>query len=110
MGNIVIFDAADQPVEVRLEGETAWLTQAQMAALFAVTPQNVTMHLRRIYEEQEITECATCKDFLQVQTEGGREVKRKRKLYNLDAIISVGYRVNSRRATQFRIWATNTLE
>ena len=80
-----------------------------MADLFAVTSQNVTMHLKNIYQEQELAEEATCKDFLQVQTEGGREVKRKRKHYNLDAIISVGYRVNSGRATQFRIWATRTL-
>lgn len=109
MSNIVIFESGDQPVQVRLEGETVWLTQAQVAELFAVTPQNVTMHLKNIYQEQELAEDATCKDFLQVQSEGGREVKRKRKHYNLDAIISVGYRVNSRRATQFRIWATRTL-
>jgi len=109
MNNIVIFESGDQPVQVRLEGETVWLTQAQLAELFAVTPQNVTMHLKKVYEEQELEEEATCKDFLQVQTEGGRQVKRKRKHYNLDAIISVGYRVNSRRATQFRIWATRTL-
>jgi prophage maintenance system killer protein len=109
MSNIVIFESGDQPVQVRLEGETVWLTQAQVAELFEVTPQSVTMHLKNIYEEQELTEKATCKDFLQVQAEGGREVKRKRKHYNLDAIISVGYRVNSQRATRFRIWATNTL-
>ena len=109
MNDIVIFESGDQPVQVRLEGETVWLTQAQVAELFAVTPQNVTMHLKNIYQEQELAEDATCKDFLQVQSEGGREVKRKRKHYNLDAIISVGYRVNSRRATQFRIWATRTL-
>lgn len=109
MNDIVIFESGDQPVQVRLEGESVWLTQAQVAGLFAVTPQNVTMHLKNIYQEQELAEDATCKDFLQVQSEGGREVKRKRKHYNLDAIISVGYRVNSRRATQFRIWATRTL-
>ncbi|MDO9475517.1 MAG: RhuM family protein [Pseudohongiella sp.] len=109
MNEILIFESGDNPVQVRLEGETVWLTQAQVAELFAVTPQNVTMHLKKVYEEHELAEEATCKDFLQVQTEGGREVKRKRKHYNLDAIISVGYRVNSRRATQFRIWATRTL-
>lgn len=109
MSNIVIFESGDQPVQVRLEGKSIWLTQAQVAELFSVTPQNVTMHLKNIFEEQELAEETTCKDFLQVQTEGDREVKRKRKLYNLDAIISVGYRVNTRRATQFRIWATNTL-
>ena len=109
MNNIVIFEAENQPVQVRLEGESVWLTQAQVAELFAVTSQNVTMHLKNIYEEQELAEDSTCKDFLQVQTEGDREVKRKRKHYNLDAIISVGYRVNSRRATQFRQWATGVL-
>lgn len=109
MNNILIFEAENQPVQVRLEGETVWLTQAQVADLFAVTPQNVTMHLKNIYEEQELAEDSTCKDFLQVQNEGDREVKRKRKHYNLDAIISVGYRVNSRRATQFRQWATGVL-
>lgn len=109
MNNIVIFESGDQPVQVRLEGESVWLTQAQVAELFSVTPQNVTMHLKNIYEELELAEDLTCKDFLQVQTEGEREVKRKRKHYNLDAIISVGYRVNSRRATQFRQWATGVL-
>lgn len=96
-------------LEIQLEQETLWLTQAQMAELFAVKPQNITMHLKNIYAEQELVEQATCKDFLQVQIEGAREVSRKRKGYNLDAVISVGYRVNSSRATQFRIWATNTL-
>lgn len=110
MNNIVIFESGEWSIDVRLEGDTVWLTQAQVAELFAVTPQNITMHLKRIYEEQELAEDSTCKDFLQVQSEGDREVKRKRKHYNLDAIISVGYRVNSRRATQFRIWATNTLK
>ncbi len=110
MNNIVIFESGERSVDVRLEGETVWLTQAQVAELFSVSPQNITMHLKNIYEEQELEEDSTCKDFLQVQTEGDREVKRKRKHYNLDAVISVGYRVNSRRATQFRIWATNILK
>jgi prophage maintenance system killer protein len=110
MSNIVIFESDDRQVQVRLEGESVWLTQAQVAELFAVSPQNITMHLKNIYEEQELAEDSTCKDFLQVQVEGERKVSRKRKHYNLDAVISVGYRVNSRRATQFRIWATNTLK
>lgn len=109
MSNIVIFEADDQSVQVLLEGETVWLSQAQIAGLFRVTAQNVTMHLKNIYSEQELAENSTCKDFLQVQSEGDRKVKRKRKHYNLDAIISVGYRVNSRRATQFRQWATGVL-
>lgn len=108
---IVIFEDADKAVEVRLDKDqdTVWLTQAQMATLFGVKPQNITMHLKNVYSEGELAEEATCKDFLQVQQEGGREVKRKRKHYNLDAVISVGYRVSSGRATRFRIWATRTL-
>ena len=109
---IHIFTSADGQVrlEIRLEQETLWLTQAQIAELFQVKPQNITMHLKKVFADGELQEVATCKDFLQVQIEGGREVKRTRKSYNLDAIISVGYRVNSSRATQFRIWATQTLK
>ena len=97
-------------IECRIDGETIWLTQQQIATLFETTPQNITIHLKNIYKEGELSQEATCKYYLQVQTEGGREVKRKRKHYNLDAIISVGYRVNSVRGTQFRIWATKTLK
>ena len=93
-------------IEVRLENETVWLTQKLMAELFQVKPQNITMHLKNVYQEGELDENSTCKDFLQVQTEGSREVKRNRKFYNLDAIISVGYRVQSHVATRFRQWAT----
>lgn len=74
-------------LEVKHDAETLWLTQAQIAELFVVTPQNITLHFKKIYAEQELQEEATCKDCLQVQSEGGREVKRKRKHYNLDAII-----------------------
>jgi hypothetical protein len=98
-----------QSVEVHYENDTIWLTQKLMAALFQVTPQNITQHLKSIYQEGELNESATCKDFLQVQMEGKREVSRKQRIYNLDAIISVGYRVNSVRATQFRQWATRVL-
>lgn len=106
---IIIYEDADQAVEVRLDTdqETIWLTQAQMADLFDVKPQNITMHLRNVYAEGELEEEATCKDFLQVQQEGSRVVKRKH--YSLDAVISVGYRVNSSRATRFRQWATRVL-
>ena len=108
---ILIFENDDKAVEVRLDTdrETVWLTQAQMADLFDVKPQNITIHLRNVYEDGELVEEATCKDFLQVQQEGGREVQRKRKHYSLDAVISVGYRVSSTRATRFRIWATRIL-
>lgn len=97
-------------IDVRLEDETVWLTQAHMAELFQVKPQNITMHLKNIYAEGELLETATCKDFLQVQTEGARPVERIRKFYNLDVIISVGYRVKSQQGTQFRIWATQRLK
>lgn len=80
-----------------------------MAELFLTTPQNITIHLKNIFDEGELEEKATCKDFLQVQVEGKREVKRERQFYNLDAIISVGYRIKSNVATKFRQWATNQL-
>lgn len=97
-------------VDVYLEDDTVWLTQKSMAEMFQTTPQNITIHLKNIYDSQELQELATCKDFLQVRKEGERTVERTQKFYNLDAIISVGYRVNSSKATQFRIWATQTLK
>lgn len=109
MNNIVIFDTGDQPVQVRLEGETVWLTQAQMAELFGTSTDNISLHLKNIYTDNELDEPATTEDFSVVRQEGARQVKRQIKHYNLDAIISVGYRVSSTRATQFRIWATRTL-
>ena len=96
-------------VDVFVENETVWLTQKSLAELFATTTQNITTHLKNIYEDGELLEIATCKEILQVQMEGTREVSRNTKFYNLDAIISVGYRVNSNKATQFRIWATQRL-
>ena len=96
-------------LDVRLENETVWLTQKLMAELFQTTSQNITIHLKNIYEEGELVESSTCKDFLQVQKEGNRNVERNQKFYNLDAIISVGYRIKSNVATNFRIWATQRL-
>lgn len=96
-------------VECRYEGETLWLTQALMADLFQTTPQNITQHLRELYAEGELVEGATCKPFLQVRTEGGRQVSRTLRFYNLDAILAVGFRVRSARGTQFRQWATARL-
>lgn len=96
-------------VQCRFEEETVWLTQADMAALFETTPQNITLHLASIYEEGEQVEAATCKDYLQVRQEGSRQVSRALKHYNLDAILSVGFRVRSHRGTQFRQWATGRL-
>ena len=109
MHNIVIFESGEQGVQVRLEGETLWLTQRQMAEVFATTPENVLMHLKNIFREGELDEAATAKDFLAVRQEGSRQVRRRLKHYNLDAIISIGYRVNSTRATRFRQWATQVL-
>ena len=97
-------------VDVFVQDETVWLTQKSLAELFDTSTQNITTHLKNIYEDAELQEDATCKEILQVQIEGKREVSRSTKFYNLDAIISVGYRVNSSKATQFRIWATQTLK
>ncbi|HNB84233.1 MAG TPA: RhuM family protein [Pseudomonadales bacterium] len=110
-GEVLVYEAADGSarVDVRLERETVWLTQRQMAELFETTPENVLMHLKNIFAEGELDEPATAKDFLVVQTEGKRQVRRSLKHYNLDAIISVGYRVNSRRGVRFRQWATGVL-
>jgi hypothetical protein len=96
-------------IDVRLEDGTVWLTQQMMADLFQTTPQNITIHLKNIFNEGELDESATCKDFLQVKTEGTRQLERKQHFYNLDAIISVGYRIKSHVATRFRIWATQRL-
>lgn len=109
MSEIVIFEDSSQPVEVRLEGESLWATQKQIGELFDTTPENVLMHLRNIFREKELSESTTAKDFLVVRQEGKRQVRRRLKHYNLDAVISVGYRVNSRRATRFRQWATRVL-
>lgn len=109
---IEIYQGAEGEVvfDVDTEGETIWATQAQMAQLFGVAPQNITYHIRNIYKDDELTDNRTCKDSLQVQVEGGRKIERKVKVYNLDMIISVGYRVNSKKATQFRVWATSVLK
>ncbi len=92
-----------------IKNETIWLTQKLMAELFDCTTDNISLHLRNIYKEGELSKFATSEEFSVVQQEGSRNVTRKIAFYNLDAIISVGYRVNSRRATQFRIWATKIL-
>ena len=97
-------------LEVRLEEESVWLTQAQMAELFQTTPQNITIHIRSIYKEGELEYSSTCKEHLQVRKEGNRTVQRKQKFYNLDVIISVGYRVKSFYGTRFRQWANQVLK
>ena len=97
-------------IEVFYAEENIWLTQKKIAELFDTTVQNITMHLKNIYKEKEIEAKATCKDFLQVQEEGTRRVKRKLTFYSLEAIIAIGYRVNSERGTQFRQWAITILQ
>lgn len=111
-GEIVIYQNNDNDVtiNVRLEEENVWLTQQQMAELFQTSRTNVVEHIQHIYEEGELNESATCRNFRQVQMEGNRNVTRELPFYNLDLIISLGYRIKSRIATQFRIWATERLK
>jgi len=110
-GDLILYQTEDGKIriEVRLQDETVWLTQKLMAELFQTTPQNITTHLKNIFHEGELDEQATCKDFLQVQVEGIRRVERTQRFYNLDVIISVGYRIKSHVATRFRQWATQRL-
>jgi len=110
-GEVIVYEAPDGEVrvDVRLDRDTVWLTQRQMSELFETTPENVLMHLKNVYADGELEEPVTTKDFLAVRVEGKRQVRRQLKHYNLDAIISVGYRVNSRRGVRFRQWATQTL-
>ena len=96
-------------IEVRVENETVWLTQAQMAELFATDRTSINRHIRNIYQTQELAEKATCAKIAQVRIEGGRAIKRSLPYYNLDMIISVGYRVNSICGTRFRQWANQVL-
>ncbi|MBN2437902.1 MAG: virulence RhuM family protein, partial [Deltaproteobacteria bacterium] len=111
-GEVVLYQTEDGRVklEVRLQDETVWLTQQLIAELFQTTIPNISMHIRNIYEEGELTPEATIKKFLTVRREGRRDVRRELDFYNLDLIISVGYRVKSLIATRFRIWATQRLK
>jgi hypothetical protein len=110
-GEIVVYEAPDggARVEVLVGDETVWLTQRQMADLFDTTVANISLHARNAYLEGELTEAATVKESLTVRSEGGRQVRRRVQHYNLDVIISVGYRVKSKRGTQFRTWANKVL-
>ena len=112
MDNIIIYNTDDGKTNVRLYAKdgTVWMTQAQIAELFQCTRANVNLHLKTIYQEGELMEQATCKDFLQVRKEGSREVRRKISFYSLDAILAVGFRVRSPRGVQFRRWANTTLK
>ena len=108
---IVIFKTSDDKVsvDVRFEGDTVWLSQRQMAELYQTSRTNVVEHINHIYEEEELDADSTCRNFRQVQKEGNRNVSREIPFYNLDMIISLGYRVKSKIATQFRQWATKRL-
>lgn len=110
-GELILYNTEDggATIGLRAVGGTVWLTQAQMAELFQSTPQAITQLVRTIYEDRELDEEATCKELLQVRTEGGRQVQRSLRHYNLDMILAVGYRVRSARGSQFRRWATTVL-
>lgn len=110
-GEVIIYrtdDGADE-LQLRLVDGTVWLTQAEIGKLFETTPQNITQHIRAVYGDGELFEEATCKQVLQVRQEGARQVRRNTRLYDLKVILAVGYRVRSPRGTQFRRWATETL-
>lgn len=112
MDEILIYKSPEHQteVEVQFDGETVWLNQAQMASLFKQTKQNISLHINNCYKEGELQKSSTVKDSLTVQKEGKRTVNRKLEFYNLDVIISVGYRVKSKQGTQFRQWATQRLK
>lgn len=109
MSEIAIYDFSDGTVEVRIDQGTVWLSQRQMAELFETSTDNIGLHLKRIYAEGELDEAATTENSSVVQKEGGRQVSRRLALHNLDAILSVGYRVNSKKGVKFRQWATALL-
>lgn len=110
--NIVIYQLEDgkTKIDVKLEDETVWLSQQQMADLYDTTKQNISLHIKNIFEEEELDINSTVKEFLTVQKEGNRKVERKVKYYNLDMILSLGYRIKSKVATNFRRWATERLK
>ena len=109
--DLLIYQTEDgkTKIDVRLENETVWMTQKAIAELYQTTPQNITLHIKNIYEEGELEENSTCKNYLQVRNEGNRRVQRNSRHYNLEMIIAIGYRVRSSRGTQFRRWATERL-
>lgn len=111
-GEIILYQTDDKStqIEVRIDEETVWLTQAQLVELFNSTKQNISLHINNIFKEGELIPSSTVKEYLTVQMEGARRVQRKTTGYNLDVIISVGYRVKSQRGTQFRIWANRVLK
>ena len=109
-GQFLIYQDGSTQLQVRLDGQTVWLSQVALAELFQTTKQNISLHLQNIFKEQELDPATTVKQYLTVQTEGQRQVRRAIDHYNLDAILAVGYRVRSARGTQFRQWATSRLK
>ncbi len=110
MSDIVVYSDGELELKISLNEENIWLSQVQISELFTTSTDNISLHLKNIYKEQELNENSTTEDFSVVRQEGGRSVKRNIKHYNLDAIISVGYRVSSLKATKFRQWATSVLK
>jgi len=112
INNIIIYTSKDGniKVDVNIENDTIWMNQDVMASLYDTTKQNISYHLRNIFKEGELDKNSTVKNFLTVQNEGNRKVKRNIEHYDLDVIIAVGYRINSKKATEFRIWATKILK
>lgn len=110
-GKILIYqnEKGDTKIDVYFEEDTIWMTQRTISELYQTSPQNITAHIRHIYEDGELDEAATCKEYLQVQAEGNRSVKRARKFYNLDMILAIGYRVRSNVGIHFRRWASGVL-
>jgi len=108
--NVIIYNDGELELNISLYDESIWLTQKQLSELFEVTKQNVSLHINRIFEEKELDKNATVKFYLIVQKEGSRRVERNLEHYNLDMIISIGYRINSIKATKFRQWATSVLK
>lgn len=110
MSDIVVYSDGELELKISVNDENIWLNQVQMSELFETSTDNISLHLKNIYKEKELDENSTTEDFSLVRQEGGRSVKRNIKHYNLDAIISVGYRVSSLKATKFRQWATSVLK
>ena len=111
-GDIIIYQTEDglTKIDVKIENETVWLSQQQMAELFSTSRTNIIEHINNIYSEEELDKNSTCQNFRQVQKEGNRNVTREIPFYNLDMIISLGYRIKSKVATNFRKWATERLK
>ena len=110
-GRVLIYqtEKGDTKIDVYFSDDTVWMTQKTIAELYQTTPQNITLHIKNIYQDGELEEISTCKKYLQVQTEGSREVKREQKFYNFDMILAVGYRVRSTVGIHFRKWASRVL-